>query len=269
MRAALVVLLTLAIFSTGCGDDEKQLLLGTTTSVQDSGLLDELVAAFEQEYDYDVKPIVQGSGQIVELARRGEFDVIMTHSPGDEEALVNEEIALDRTPVMQNYFLVVGPGDDPAGVRGSRSMVTAFTAISAHEAPFLSRGDGSGTHIRELSIWEEADLTPFGSSWYRESSSGQGQTLVFANDSDSYTIVDNSTFDSFKADIDLEELYRGAENPNVYSVVRLNADELDDVNAAAGEAWYEFMTSDSGQQVIVEYGREEYGTPLFEPLIAQ
>lgn len=263
------MLVAIALFASGCGDDQDQLLLGTTTSVQDSGLLDELVAAFEDGYDYDVKPIVQGSGQIVELARQGEFDVILTHSPGDEQELVDDGLAIDRTPVMQNYFLVVGPADDPAGVRRSNSMVTAFTAISAYEAPFLSRGDGSGTHNRELAIWEDADLTPFGTSWYRESSSGQGQTLVFANDSDSYTIVDNSTFDSFEADIDLVELYRDTNEPNVYSVVRLNADELDDVNAPAGDAWWEFLTSRDGQQVIAEYGTEAFGTPLFEPLIAQ
>lgn len=253
----------------GCEDSKDQLLLGTTTSVQDPGLLDELVAAFEDEYDYDVKPIVQGSGQILELARQGEFDVILTHSPADEQKLLDDGLAIDRTPVMQNYFEVVGPSSDPAGVRDADSMADAFALIAEAEASFLSRGDGSGTHKRELAIWEEAGIDPSGQSWYRESSSGQGQTLVFANDAESYTIVDNSTFDSFVAEVDLQELYRDTEKPNVYSVIRLNGGELDDVNTAAGDAWYEFLTSVEGQQLIADYGREDFGTPLFEPLLAQ
>ena len=135
-----------------CGS-ENELLLGATTSLQDAGLLDELVAAFEEDSGFRVKPIVQGSGQVMALARRGELDVIMTHLPEDEAALIADGFALERTPVMRNHFLVGGPANDPAAVAGARTLADAFARISASEAAFVSRGDESGTHRRELGVW--------------------------------------------------------------------------------------------------------------------
>lgn len=270
---ALGVLVAFALLLSACGDDDVEpkgdLLLGATTSVQDSGLLDELVEEFEDEYGYDVKPIVQGSGQIMQLASRGELDIIITHSPGAEQQLIDDGFGLDRTPVMQNYFAIVGPEDDPARIAffAFSAMPDAFRAIAESQSTFVSRGDGSGTNVRELAIWEDAGIVPEGNSWYRESGTGQGQTLSLANNEGAYTLVDTSTFTTFAEDLDIVELLRDTEEPNIYSVVRLNPLQLSDVNAEAGEAWFAFMTGESGQRVIAEYGREEYGEPLFEPLL--
>ena len=161
IRRMLAVVCRIAIVSfvaigllVACGS-EDELLLGATTSVHDSGLLDELVAAFEDESDLNVKPIALGSGQLMAMARRGELDVIMAHSPEDEEALIAEGFAVERIPVMRNHFLVAGPANDPAGVAGARNLGDAFARIADAEAGFVSRGDESGTHRRELAVWSE------------------------------------------------------------------------------------------------------------------
>ncbi len=264
VAASLLATFFLASFSS-CSDGDGELLLGVTTSVQDAGLLEVLVEEFEARYDYHVKPIVGGSGQILEQSRRGEMDVIMTHSPTDEATLISDGYARDRTPVMQNSFLVAGPEDDPAGVGDASTMQEAFEKIAAGEYEFISRGDNSGTHRREQSMWESAGIDPVGKSWYTESATGQGQNLLVANDNDAYTLVDSSTFVAFLDRLDIVELLRDEEKPNVYSVIRLNPEKLEKVNAAGGDAWLEFMAGE-GQNVIAEFGREKYGEALFQPL---
>ncbi len=249
-----------------CGS-EDELLLGATTSVQDAGLLDELVAAFEEDSGYRVKPIVQGSGQVLELARRGELDVILTHSPADEESLLADGYALERTPVMQNFFLVAGPADDPAHVAAAVSLGEALQAISITGSPFVSRGDGSGTHKRELAAWADRRVDPAGEGWYRESAAGQGQSAFVANDGDAYTLMDSATFATLEERLQIVELFRDSVEPNVYSVIRLNAERLDEVNEEAADAWGEFMTSERAEQLILEFGRDEFGESLFEPLL--
>jgi len=266
LPAVIALALSLALTASGgCGNGREELLLGATTSVQDPGLLDELVERFEARYGYEVKPIVGGSGQILEMARRGELDVVMTHSPPDEERFIDEGYGIDRSPVMQNYFLIAGPEDDPAGVSSVSSTDAAFERIAAGQYSFISRGDQSGTHRREQVIWEAVGIDPVGQSWYTESATGQGQNLLVANDNDAYTLVDSSTFIAFQDRLEVVERFRDEEKPNVYSVIRLNPEKLDKVNVAAGDAWLEFMTGE-GQEVIAEFGREEYGKPLFEPL---
>ena len=249
-----------------CGS-ENELLLGATTSVQDTGLLDELVAAFEEDSGFRVKPIVQGSGQVMALARRGELDVIMTHLPEDEAALIVDGFALERTPVMRNHFLVGGPASDPAGVVGARTLADAFARIADSEAAFVSRGDESGTHRRELAVWAEVGVDPVGEGWYRESAAGQGQSAFVANDGDAYTLMDSATFATLRERLQIVELFRGASEPNVYSVIRLNAERLDKVNEGAADAWVDFMTSERAQQLIAEFGRDEFGESLFQPLL--
>jgi tungstate transport system substrate-binding protein len=265
-RITLFASLAVAALSA-CAGGKEELLLGATTSVQDTGLLDELVAAFEEDYGYDVKPIVQGSGQIIELARRGELDVIMTHSFEDEQQLLTDGDAVERQAVMTNRFLVAGPRDDPAAVAQAEDIADAFRRIAETESPFFSRGDGSGTHKRELAAWEAATIDPAGESWYRESAAGQGQSILVANDSDSYTLVDSSTFIVLEDRLQIVELLRDMVDPNIYAVLTLNGDRLEEVNEEAGEAWREFMTSDRAQMLIWQFGREEYGRSLFEPLL--
>jgi tungstate transport system substrate-binding protein len=256
-------LLVVAWAAASCGNGDGELLLGVTTSVQDSGLLDVLVERFEDRYNYDIKPVVGGSGQILEQGRRGELDVIMTHSPGDEAAFIAGGYGVDRTPVMQNSFLIAGPRHDPAVVGTASTMAEAFARIASGKHRFVSRGDGSGTHRREQEIWNAAGIDPSGEAWYTGSATGQGQNLLVANDQDAYTVVDSSTFVAFQDRLEIGELLRDDRDPNVYSVIRLNQDKLDKVNVDGGDAWLEFMTGE-GQAVIAEFGREKFGRPLFE-----
>jgi tungstate transport system substrate-binding protein len=182
MRPALLAsLLLVAAISCGGSDD---LLVGVATSVHDSGLADELVAAFEEANpDVDsVKPIPAGSGQLAELARRGEVDVIITHEPQVEADLIAEGAVSERRPFMHNFFLLVGPPGDPAAVEGAETLAEAFGRIAEAGATFVSRGDRSGTNVRELAVWEDSDVDPEGESWYQESGAGQGQSLLVASD---------------------------------------------------------------------------------------
>jgi tungstate transport system substrate-binding protein len=235
--------------------------------VQDTGLLDEIVRAFEGVTDYDVKPVVGGSAQILETARRGEFDVILTHSPADEDRFMEDEEGLDRRAVMLNYFLIAGPADDPAGVRDAADLRAAFERIASGGHSFVSRGDNSGTHRREQSIWEELGVEPDGQSWYQVSSVGQGQNLLVAADKRAYTLTDSSTYTTFAARVGLEALLTDTEKPNVYSVIRINPAKHEGINAAGAIALSEFMTSIGGQCLVEEFGVEEHGESLFQPAL--
>jgi len=256
---------SLALLASSCGGDDNELILGATTSIQDAGLLDEIVRAFEGVTDYHVKPSVGGSGEVLAKARRGELDVIMTHSPDDEDKFIADGEGLDKRPVMTNFFLIAGPEADPAGVRGAASMSEAFKRIASSHTIFISRGDQSGTHLRELATWDEAGITPQGQPWYQESSTGQGQNLVVASDKGAYTLVDSSTFTVFEKRIGLRALLRDTEKPNIYSVIRVASDKHQNVNATGAIAFAEFITSPAGQCVIADFGMEEYGKSLFEP----
>src|SRR5437870_5922969 len=163
-----VIVASLALLASSCGGDHNELLLGATTSVQDTGLLDEFVRAFEGVTDYHIKPSVGGSGEVLAKARRGELDVIMTHSPADEDKFIADGEGLDERPVMMNFFLIAGPEADPAGVRGAASMSEAFKRIAGGQSLFISRGAQSGTHLRGLWSWGEADSTPEGQPGYQE-----------------------------------------------------------------------------------------------------
>ena len=262
----LALALALAVSSCG-GDSDNELILGATTSVQDSGLLDELVREFEDVSDYDVKPIVGGSGQTLESARMGEFDVIMTHSPADEDKFVADGEGIDPRIIMRNFFLIAGPEDDPAGVKGAATLSEAFEGIASGEHRFVSRGDNSGTHRREVSIWEEVRVQPEGQSWYEESSTGQGQNLLVASDKGAYTLVDSSTFTVFRERVDLQSLLTDRDEPNIYSLIRISTDKHPDVNAAGAIAFVEFLTSVAGQCLIADFGVEDYGESLFEPVL--
>jgi len=265
--SALLALTVLAAAACGGGNGDQELILGATTSVQDSGLLDELVRAFEDVSDYDVKPIVGGSGQTLETARLGEFDVILTHSPADEDKFLADGEGIDKRIVMRNFFLIAGPEDDPAGVKGAVTLSEAFQRIASGQYRFISRGDNSGTHRREVSIWEEIGIQPEGESWYEVSSTGQGQNLLVASDKGAYTLVDSSTFTVFRERVDLRSLLTDGDEPNIYSVIRISTDKHPNVNSAGAIAWVEFLTSVAGQCLIADFGVEEYGESLFEPVL--
>lgn len=259
------VLTLIAFLGASCaGGDE--LVIGVATSVQDSGLLDELVEGFKAENPDagSLKPVAAGSGQLLELARRGEVDVIISHSPAAEEELLAAGDLIERRPLMFNLFLIIGPEDDPASVGSAASLPEAFRRIAEAEATFVSRGDRSGTHVREIAVWEEAGIEPRGESWYQESGAGQGQSLLVASDKDAYALVDSATWTALEDRTDLVAYLTDVEVPNRYSVSRVNPDK-GDVSEKAARAFADFLTSPAGQLLIEEFGREEYGLPLFQP----
>ncbi|HSP56259.1 MAG TPA: substrate-binding domain-containing protein [Dehalococcoidia bacterium] len=252
---------------SGCGAGaENTVLLGATTSVSDPGLLDELVKVFEQENGYHVTPVIGGSGDILARARRGELDVIMTHSPSDEKAFLDDGQGIEPKGVMENFFVVAGPADDPAGVASTSTLGDAFRVIAAAKAPFISRGDASGTNKRELATWASLGIDPKGQPWYQESAVGQGQNVMVASDKGGYTLVDSSTFVSMQANVQLRPLCTDEDQPNIYTVMVVNPDKHGNVNVNAARAWANFVTGASGQAVIASFGKEKYGEALFVPL---
>jgi len=244
----------------------KDIILATTTSTQDTGLLDTLVPIFEDESGYNVKVIAVGSGQALAMGERGDADVLLVHAPSSELPLVESGAAINRQLVMHNDFIIVGPASDPAGVKGMTSAVDALTAIYNKGAKFVSRGDDSGTNKAELALWKKANLDPKGQSWYEESGQGMGATLTIANQTDAYTLSDRGTYLSQKDTLDLVVLVEG--DPalfNVYHVMQVNPDKFDLVNGPGGKAFVEFMISDATQAIIKDFGVDKYGQALFIP----
>ncbi len=249
----------------GCGDDETApVILATTTSTQDSGLLDELIPAFERTSGHQVKTIAAGSGEAIEMGARGEADVVLAHSPAAEEALMADGKGGARRTVMHNDFVIVGPPDDPAKIRG-KPAAAALGRIAAAGTPFISRGDDSGTHVFELGLWEQAGRTPEG-AWYQESGQGMGATLQIANDKHAYTIGDRGTYLATESARDLEILVEGdGELLNVYHVIDVAPAAGERVNAEGGKALADWLVADEAQETIRTFGVAELGEPLFVP----
>jgi len=266
MKRALapVVLAVLLITSLACSS-EDELILATTTSTQDSGLLDVLIPMFEDQYDYKVKTIAIGSGQALEMGARGEADVLLAHSPKAEEDFMAAGNGESREAVMHNDFIIVGPEDDPAGIADAASAAEAMALIAEAEAPFISRGDESGTHSKELSLWAAAEIEPAG-SWYQESGQGMGATLNIAAEQQGYTLADRGTFLAQEANLDLVLLVEGDSALfNNYHVIVVNPDVHDKVNAKPARDFAAFIVSASTQEVIRNFGVDTYGEPLFVP----
>jgi len=246
----------------------RVLILSTTTSTQDSGLLDVLVPMFEQATGYTVKTISVGTGQALALAARGEADVTLAHAPALEKKYVDEGKMLNRRLVMYNDFVLIGPAGDPAKIKGLPA-VEALKRVAAAEARFVSRGDKSGTHLLEQALWKQAAIEPKG-SWYIESGQGMGQTLAIANDRRAYTLTDRGTYLAFQKRVDLPILVE-KDRPllNIYSVMEVNPANGPRVNAAAGRAFADFMLSPAVQATIRTFGVDKYGQPLFVPIAGQ
>ena len=241
----------------------KDLILATTTSTQDSGLLDVLVPAFQQATGYVVKTVAVGSGQALQMGQDGNADVLLVHSPAAEKTFVDAGWGVDRRLVMHNYFQIVGPSGDPAGIKGLTSAADAFKKIAAASATFVSRGDGSGTETKELAIWKAAGITPKGNAWYLQSGQGMGPTLQIASEKGGYTLTDNATFLANSAKLSLGVLVQG--DPvllNIYHVMTVNPAKWPKVNAAAAKAFADYVTSTAGQQLIAGFG-SQYGGSLF------
>ncbi|MBN2026906.1 MAG: substrate-binding domain-containing protein [Actinobacteria bacterium] len=267
----LAMVLALVVMGIGCGEEEAQpvertdLRLATTTSTQDSGLLDEWVPMFEDEYPYTVEVIAVGSGAAMEMGRNGECDVMLVHSPAAEEEMVEEGYAVNRKAVMHNDFIIVGPASDPAGIAEADSAADAFTMVAESQSTFISRGDESGTHTKELKIWDEAGITPEG-EWYVESGKGMGDTLRIASEEMAYTLTDRATYLNLKDDLELDILFEGDDIlNNYYHVMEVNPDKWPDVNNDGAKAFSDFVTSTEAQEFLDEFGVAEFGQPLFYP----
>jgi len=255
----------LAMATVACGGD-KEIILATTTSTQDSGLLDELLPAFKDDSGYKVKVIAVGSGEALAMADRGDADAVLAHAPSSEEELVDKGSVVNRQLVMHNNFVILGPADDPAGIKGMESATEALTTIADQEAPFISRGDDSGTDKLEKSLWKKAELDPTGQGWYEESGQGMGATLTIANQRGAYTVSDRGTYRAQSENLELEVLVEGdAVLLNVYHVMQVNPDQFDGVDAEGGQAFVEFMASDAAQEIVRDFGVEKFGQPLFIP----
>jgi tungstate transport system substrate-binding protein len=246
---------------------KSDLILATTTSTQDSGLLDVLVPAFNKVYpQYTVKVIAVGSGEALKMGETGDADVLLVHSPASEKTFMEKGFGVERKAVMYNDFIVVGPAADPAKIKGMAVVADAFKAVAAAKAPFFTRGDDSGTHTKELSIWKAAGVTPEG-DWYQTTGQGMGETLTIADQSSGYTFSDRATYLSKKASLALEILVEGDKALfNQYHVITVKTA----ANAQGAQDFADWIISDSVQKdLIAPFGADKFGQPLFVPNAGQ
>jgi tungstate transport system substrate-binding protein len=267
---ALVVLTALASIAapgrSAAQDRRSPVIVSTTTSTQDSGLLDVLVPLFERQSGYTVKTIAVGTGQALVLGARGEADVVLAHAPELEKKYVGDGKMLDRRLVMYNDFVIIGPANDPARLKGMASAAQAMKAIAQTGSRFVSRGDNSGTHILERSLWKLAGVEP-SAPWYIESGQGMGATLGLADDRNAYTLTDRGTYLAYQKRLRLPILLQG-DRPllNIYSVMEVNPANGPKVNTTGGKAFADFMVAPETQSVIKTFGVDKYGQALFVPI---
>ncbi|NLY86701.1 MAG: extracellular solute-binding protein [Tissierellia bacterium] len=243
------------------------IILSTTTSTQDSGLLDFLLPIFTEETGIEVKTIAVGTGKALQMGRDGEADVLLVHSKADEIKFVEEGYGTERRDVMYNDYILVGPKDDPLNLKTDypNNILEGLKRIAEKEAVFVSRGDDSGTHKKELSIWKTANIEPSG-AWYLEAGAGMGDVLKITSEKQGYTISDRGTYLSMRDVLDLEIIIEGDENLfNQYGVIPVNPEKNPHVNIDAAIEFMNWITSDRVQDLIKEFGVEEYGQPLFIP----
>jgi tungstate transport system substrate-binding protein len=272
MPTVALMAMAAALALPACGDDDGgggassppdrgRMLLATTTSTRDSGLLDELLPRFERESGCTVKTLAVGSGEAMELGERGDADVLLVHSPDDEEEFMAEGHGASRKAVMHNDFVLLGPPADPAGVAGTGDAPDALAQIAEEEDAFASRGDDSGTHAKELSLWAEAGVEPGGSGYF-ETGQGMGETLTIADQRQAYTLSDRGTFLATH-NLDSEIVVEGGEALlNPYHVIVVEGDE---VNRECADEFSTWITSPPTQRQIERFGVAEYGEPLFVP----
>jgi len=267
ITAAFLIALALCLsMSAMMAQENKSIILATTTSTQDSGLLDVLIPAFEKDSGYIVKTISVGSGQALKMGEKGEADVLLVHSPDAEKKLVEQGFAINRRLVMHNDFIIVGPATDPARIKGIKVAKEALKKIAGANALFFSRGDNSGTHVLETKLWKAAEVSVEGQKWYQQTGLGMGQTLNVSAEKKGYTITDRGTYLSLKKNLGLEVLVEGdAALLNVYHVMEVNPAKWPKVNAAGAKAFADFVVSTKGQDIIKMFGIEKFGSALFFP----
>ncbi len=243
--------------------EDSNLILATTTSTDNSGLLDALLPSFEEKFDVRVDVVAVGTGKAIELAENGDADIILVHAREAEDEFVEAGYGVNRRDVMFNDFIILGPEDDPAGIKGMEDASEAFLKIASSKVVFVSRGDDSGTNKKELSIWGTTGVEP-GGSWYRETGQGMGASLNIANEMNGYILADRGTFLAYMGDIDLQILVEGDSRLfNPYGIIPVNPALYPHVNYQLSMALVGFITSQEGQKIINEYTR--FGEQLFIP----
>ncbi len=268
---ALSLALVMVLCFAACGGKETPdapanpvIRMSTTTSVNDSGLLPYLLPVFEKATGYTVEVQSAGTGAAIQKAVDGNADLILVHSKASEEAFVNDGYGVERIPFMYNFFVIAGPADDPAGIKGSANAAEAFGKIADAKANFISRGDESGTHKAELKIWGENVPDSEKDTWYINAGQGMGACLTMASEKGAYCLTDKATLLSNKADLDLEILLEKSEDmQNVYSLIACNPEKLDGINTEGAKAFIDWMLSEEASALIAEYGKEQYGEALF------
>ena len=265
--ANVLAVLLLVVSMTGMVQaQEKNLILATTTSTQDSGLLDVLIPIFEKQSGYFVKTIAVGSGQAMTMGQKGEADVLLVHSPAAEKKFMEEGFGVNRRLIMHNDYVVVGPKEDPAKIKGLKKAAEAFKKIAVAKALFLSRGDNSGTHSKEKEVWKAAGVSQEQEKWYQQTGQGMGQTLNIAAEKNGYTLTDRGTWLALKKNLSMEILVEGdGVLLNIYHVIELNAQKWPKVNVAGAKAFADFMVSKGTQEIIRTFGVDKFGSPLFFP----
>lgn len=242
------------------------IILATTTSTQDSGLLDVLVPMFQEKTGYMVQTVAVGSGEAMKMGEEGNADVLLVHAPPSEVAFMDAGNGIDRILVMHNDFIIVGPAADPAGIKGLTAATDAFNAIFTAGAPFITRGDDSGTHKKELALWESAEIDPDGQAWYIETGQGMGASMIVASEKEAYILTDRATYIANKDNYQLETLVEGDNSLlNVYHVITVNQTRWPDVNYEGALAFAKFMTDPAVQEEIGKFGVDKFGQPLFHP----
>jgi len=262
----LLSLVLIVAAAGGCRSEATDVVLLTTTTTQDSGILGALLEGFAKGHRYKVKAIVAGSGDILKQAAAGEGDVVLSHSAEAEMEWMKKGYGTSRRLVMYNDFVIAGPAADPAGIRGLAPDV-ALHRIAERGAVFVSRGDQSGTHVRELTLWKAAGFDPKGRPWYRETGQGQGLTMEVASQQGGYVFTDRGTLLVHQQRLGLLILVEGDPRlRNIYHVMTVDRSKFPKVNAAGGQALADFLVSAEGQRIIGEFGRDRFGQSLFTPV---
>ena len=253
----------IAIGSEPGSDRDMTIRLATTTSTENSGLLRDLLPRFKEASGYTVHVIAVGTGKALRIGRDGDVDVVLVHAPAAEKEFVEDGFGQQRLPVMYNDFVIVGPDADPAGIADAASAGGALARIARSSSLFVSRGDDSGTHIKERGLWRSAELEPEG-SWYREAGQGMGKVLQMADELNAYTLTDRGTWLAYRDKSRLQVVFEGHEALyNPYAIIAINAQRYPDLNHAGARALIEWLRGDEGQRAIAAYRRS--GEQLFEP----
>lgn len=267
MGKVFLVLFCFLVLSTPVLSAETRLKLSTTTSTENSGLLYELLPPFEKGFNVNVDVISVGTGKALKLGENGDADVVLVHARNLEDKFVADGYGVNRRDVMHNDFVIIGPETDPAGIGKTKTAAEALKRIAKQKTSFVSRGDKSGTHNKELSLWNKAKVKPSG-SWYIESGRGMGEVLIMAHEKGAYTLTDRGTYLAFqkKGKIDLPILFKGDPTLfNPYGIIAINPERHTHVKYTLAMALIGWVTSQEGQKIIEEYGKEKYGAPLFYP----